>query len=35
MGRCNWITEDFIDKELYAPFVIDKDCRYKDELETK
>lgn len=35
MGRCNWITEDFIDKELYAPFVIDKDCRYKDELEAK
>lgn len=30
--RLSWINNGFICKELYAPFVLDKDCDYPDDL---
>lgn len=30
-----WLTSDFICKELYAPFVLDKDCEYIKDLRKK
>lgn len=30
-----WLTNHFICKELYAPFVLDKDCDYEKDLRKK
>lgn len=30
-----WLNNGFISKELYAPFVIDKDIEYRDALRKK
>lgn len=30
--RLNWIENKFICKELYAPFVVEKDCEYRHDL---
>ena len=33
--KLNWLNNGFICKELYAPFKIDKDSDYQNDLEKK
>lgn len=33
--RLKWLLNNFICKELYAPFVLDKDCEYFENLRQK
>lgn len=33
--RLIWITKDFVDKGLYAPFVVKTDIEYRGDLERK
>ena len=33
--RSVWINNNFIDKELYAPFVVNKDIEYLSDLKRK
>lgn len=33
--RLTWIKDNFIAKELYAPFIIEKDIDYYDDLSQK
>lgn len=30
--RCTWLTQEFIDRELYAPFIINRDIDYLSDL---
>ena len=30
--RLTWLNNGFICKELYAPFILNKDCDYEDDL---
>ena len=33
--RLSWLMNDFICKELYAPYIIDRDSDYYDSLQNK
>ena len=33
--RLTWLNNQFICKDLYSPFKIDKDSDYKEDLKTK
>ena len=35
MALLGWISNDFIDKELFAPFVVKKDLDYLSDLKRK